>query len=53
MEKKLGPRREKWLEEYCTHGDAARAARNAGYKYETDADFRKEGSRLKKALRVR
>ena len=21
-----------------------------GYKYETDADFRKEGSRLKKAL---
>lgn len=50
MEKKLGPRREKWLEEYCTHGDAARAARNAGYKYDTDADFRKEGSRLKKAL---
>ena len=49
-EKRIGPRREKWLEEYCTHGDSTLAAKNAGYKYHTDTDFRKEGNRLKKAL---
>ena len=49
-EKRIGPRREKWLEEYCTHGDATLAAKNAGYKYHTDTDFRKEGTRLKKAM---
>ena len=50
QERKLNPQREKWLDEYCTHGDPGLAARNAGYSGRNEAELRREGVRLKKSL---
>jgi len=50
QDRKLNPQREKWLDEYCTHGDPGLAAKNAGYSGRSDAELRREGMRLKKIL---
>ncbi len=41
---KLTPKQQKWLMAYKKHGNATRAAREAGYECKNDLSFRKIGS---------